>query len=298
MENINDQRIIEELKRRFDEKDDALKALKVVNDKLERLNETLLDSEKVKSQFLSNIRNEINNPLTSIIGLSGQLATSSFDDVEVSRKLSQMIHTEVLNLDYQIRNIFAAAELESGEIAVDCSNTNIGSIIEDVIESLQPTIDEKKINVSVHGTEMEPVFLDAEKLHLMIYNIVGNAVEFNNPDGKVDITVSCESDHFNCEVKDTGIGIASEDKDKIFDSFKQLNAGMRRTHGGHGLGLSVVKALVDFLQGEIQVDSKPGEGTAVKFSLQVEQDHGETVGSSLFGNEFLFDDDDEQERTF
>ena len=92
MEKITDERIIEELKRRFDEKDDALNALKVVNDKLERLNEKLLESEKVKSQFLSNIRNEINNPLTSIIGLSGQLATSSFDDGEASRKLAQMIH--------------------------------------------------------------------------------------------------------------------------------------------------------------------------------------------------------------
>lgn len=298
MENITDERIIEELKKRFGEKNDALDALKIVNDKLEKLNVSLLESEKVKSQFLSNIRNEINNPLTSIIGLSGQLATSSFEDVEVSRKLTQMIHTEILSLDFQIRNIFAAAELESGETAMYCTNTNVGTIIEDVIGSLQPKIDERNIEVSVHGAAMEPVFLDAEKLHLMIYNIVGNAVEFNNPDGKIDITVSCGSDSFTCEVKDTGIGIASEDKEKIFDSFKQLDAGMRKTYGGHGLGLSVVKSLVDFLQGRIQVESKLGEGTVVKFTLQVQEDHGETEGTSLLGNEFLFDDDNEEERTF
>ena len=298
MENITDERIIEELKRRFEEKNDALSALEIVNDKLEKLNVSLLESEKVKSQFLSNIRNEINNPLTSIIGLSGQLATSSFEDGEASRNLAQMIHTEILNLDFQIRNIFAAAELESGEIAMDCTNTNVGSIVADVIESLQPKIDEKNIDVSVHGAEMEPVCLDAEKLHLMMYNIVGNAVEFNKPDGKGDITVSCEGGSFTCKVKDTGIGIASEDKEKIFDSFKQLDAGMRKTYGGHGLGLSVVKALVDFLQGRIQVESNPGEGTAVKFTLQVQEDHGETEGTSLFGNEFLFDDDNEEERTF
>ncbi len=298
MDNITDERIIEELKRRFDEKNDALKALKIVNDKLEKLNISLLESEKVKSQFLSNIRNEINNPLTSIIGLSGQLATSSFEDREASRNLTQMIYTEILNLDYQIRNVFAAAELESGEIAMDCTHTNVGTIIEDVIESLQPKIDEKNIDVSVHGAAMEPVLLDAEKLHLMMYNIVGNAVEFNKPDGKVDITVSCEGNSFTCEVKDTGIGIASEDKEKIFDSFKQLDAGMKKTHGGHGLGLSVVKAFVDFLQGKIQVESKLGEGTAVTFTLQVQEDHGETEGTSLFGNEFLFDDDNEEERTF
>lgn len=298
MENITDERIIEELKRRFDEKNDVLNALKIVNDKLEKLNETLLESEKVKSQFLSNIRNEINNPLTSIIGLSGQLATSSFEDKEASRNLTQMIHTEILNLDYQIRNVFAAAELESGGVAMDCTRTDVKTIIEDVLQSLQPRIDEKNIDVSVHGAEMEPVFLDAEKLHLLIYNIVGNAVEFNNPDGKVDITVSCEDDHFTCEVKDTGIGIASEDKEKIFESFKQLDAGMRKTHGGHGLGLSIVKALLDFLQGRIDVESEPGKGTTMSFTFQLQAEQGDSEGTSLFGNEFLFDDDSEEERTF
>jgi len=117
MDGMNDAELLAELAKRFRDTSKALHDMRVMNEKIEKLNIKLAESEKLKSNFLSNIRNEINNPLTAILNMAGQLALPQKD--EQSRQLmARMIHDEAFDLDFQLRNIFMAAEIEAGEAAV------------------------------------------------------------------------------------------------------------------------------------------------------------------------------------
>ncbi len=118
MEPIKDDDLLEELKKRFLDNKKALRDMVVMNEKIEKLNAKLAESEKLKTNFLSNIRNEINNPLTAILGMARQLA-SPVPDQQTRQAMAETIYHEAFDLDFQLRNIFAAAELESGEPDTD-----------------------------------------------------------------------------------------------------------------------------------------------------------------------------------
>ncbi len=114
MKKLTDSELIEELNKRFKENEKAFNALKIMTKKLENLNAKLHDSETLKSSFLSNIKNEINNPLTSILLMSKELISGEPLDAETLSSLGRVIHSEAFSLNSQLRNIFAAAEFESG----------------------------------------------------------------------------------------------------------------------------------------------------------------------------------------
>ena len=120
MKNIADYDLISELKRRFDEKSNAIHEIIIMTNKIEELNERLRIAESHKSNFLSNIRNEINNPLTVIMGMANQLNMKVMDPKSVSIT-AETIYNEAFDLDFQLKNIFVAAEIEAGECSICAS---------------------------------------------------------------------------------------------------------------------------------------------------------------------------------
>ncbi len=133
MKKLTDSDLIEELNKRFKENEKAFNALKIMTKKLEDLNKKLQDSETVKGSFLSNIKNEINNPLTSILVMSRELISGAPLDAETLSSLGRMIHSEAFSLDSQLRNIFAAAEFEAGEATLCVSKITINSLLHTTI---------------------------------------------------------------------------------------------------------------------------------------------------------------------
>jgi len=290
---ITDQELMEELKLRFERSRKAFADLTTVNLRLRDMNRKLEQSERLKSNFLSNIRNEINNPLNAIMGLAEEVCALATDRPEAAR-LVRMIHEEAFDLDFQLRNIFMAAELEAGEAQPAPALLELEPLLSDILSSFKQRADAKQVRMSTTilgspATDQPAAVCDGSKLSLIISNLVANAVEFNHPGGTVSVSLLALDDGLQLKVEDTGTGILEEDVPRIFDRFSQLDSGPTRAHQGHGLGLSVVKALVELLEGRIEVVSTTGKGSCFTVWLPWLQLDGEGETLGMGGNLFLFD---------
>lgn len=292
MNELTDSELLAELDKRFKVNRKVLDQQTKLLKELEFVNGQLIEAEKVKSQFLSNIRNEIINPLTSILGLSTNLV-KHYGDKEAIDRTGKLIYQEAFDLDFQLGNIFIAAELEAGELRPEVANADIKEVVEQVHNELNHKAQKKDITILVENKLEEAIFrTDSEKIHLIMSNLVANAIEFSNEGGEVRIKFYVDNDELAIEVKDFGIGIKLDDQTKIYDRFKQLESGSTKGHGGHGLGLSIVKDLLDLLEGRIALESEVNVGSTFTILIP-EGDAKDDLNLTLGGNEFLFEEGDE-----
>ncbi|MBF0453741.1 MAG: HAMP domain-containing histidine kinase [Magnetococcales bacterium] len=294
MSTLNDDELIDELKQRFDATKQALYDVKMVTNKLEEVNKKLQASEQVKSNFVSHMKNEINNPLTSILGLTVQIKTGNLDQ-ETIQSVATMIHGEAFSLDFQLRNIFAAAELESGETEIQVSLVDVHNLIKDAVDTFQHLIDEKQLKVLFTPQPADGEGLriktDTEKLSLVVHNLLSNAIEFNREGGTITIDAKMLEGRLSLSFTDTGAGLEPDQLHKIFDRFSQLEVGYRKSHKGHGLGLSITQAIVDLMEGEVIVDSTKERGSTFTILLPEMVADVDADAFSVDGSDFFFDDD-------
>jgi signal transduction histidine kinase len=269
--------------------------MRAMTRKLEQVNEKLQESEALKSQFLSNIRNEINNPLSAIMGLAAQFFDRSCDP-EICRKTIRMIYAEAFNLDYQLQNVFMAAELEAGDTEPAFAMVEIGSVLNSCLDKLGYRISDKELSVSKQTPEDLIFPTDAQKIEIILLNLLGNAVEFTDPGGLITLEVEENKQGLIVSVTDNGPGVSAADQEVIFDRFRQLEAGATKGHRGHGLGLSICWALAELLGGTLGLDSQPGYGS--RFVLTLPRPDVETVVHAAEGNFFIFDDTEGEIETF
>jgi len=292
---LTDDDLIDEIRRRFEFNNNALNDLRFLTRKLEVMNEKLQDSESLKSQFLSNIRNEINNPLSAIMGLSGQFLDRPCDP-DVCRNAFRMIYAEAFNLDYQLQNVFMAAELEAGEAELAFAMVEIGNVLDNCLDKLSHRIAENRIEIA-KSTAADLLFpTDAQKFEIILINLLGNAVEFSQPGGKVHISIEEAAAGLKVTVEDNGPGIEAVNQNAVFDRFKQLEEGSTKGHRGHGLGLSICWSLAELLDGTLDLDSRPGRGSL--FTLTLPRPEGDVVVHAKDGNLFLFSDADDEMESF
>jgi signal transduction histidine kinase len=297
MSRISDAELLKELKERFEQNKKSLKEHKKLMEELEFVNKKLQDSEELKSNFLSNIRNEIVNPLTTLMGLSKNLLLFDWPNKESVRDVARTINAESMNLDFQLKNIFTAAEIEAGELMLSPSNIDINNLIDNVVDSIKHKITEKKIDLIIRNSSEDnnenKIFIktDAEKLHSVLINLLLNAVEFSHLGGKVEIELFHKDSELFISVKDYGIGIDKWDQEKIFDRFRQLETGSTKKHLGHGLGLSVVQALMDLLGGGISVESVKQKGSKFTIKLNGLEFGAEPEFASLDGDGVFFEEE-------
>jgi len=295
MDMMSDDVLLEELKRRFLDNKKALYDLAKMNEKIEKLNVKLAESERLKSDFLSNIRNEINNPLTSILGLSREIASTKKDE-QTKQLMAQSIYDEAFELDFQLRNIFIAAELEAGETQLNISRVNVAAFIKNLVSAFSRKALKKNLTVAVAccGAQPEDQGLlfntDAERLHRVLANLLANAIEYNNEGKTVHIEARKENGVLRVSIADEGIGVPKEERERLFDRFHQLDRGSTKKHRGHGLGLSTTKALVEMLGGKITVADADGGGCVFHVAVPESSGGGDSVLSED-GNEFLFENE-------
>jgi len=287
MKRLTDEELIEDLRERFAFNQAALNDLREMTRKLEDMNARLQESEALKGHFLSNIRNEINNPLTSIMGLSAQ-CMNGVADPERFANVARMIYEEAFHLDFQLQNIFMAAELEAGETGPAYARVDVRTIVDRVVEVLEYQISEKHLTIDVNVAR-ELVFpTDARMLRLVLINLLANAVEFSPETGEVRLAADMAGEALRIVVSDQGIGIDPADHAAVFDRFRQLDTGTTKVHRGHGLGLSIVKSLVELMGGELTLDSRRGAGCRFTLTLPPPKEAVQDVAQE--GNLFFFDD--------
>ncbi len=258
------------------------------------VNKRLQEAENIKSNFVSNISNELVNPFTSVLALADNILKVDKESWKDVISMVALIHSEVFHLDFQLKNIFAAAKLEAGDINPEILTVNIDNTIANIIESFKYDARHKHIKV-VYQSENKPdqngtLFkTDPEKLSLIISNLLSNAIKFSFNNSQVFIRVSKVFDKLIIEVQDFGSGISSENENIIFDRFKRAESGIDSINRGHGLGLSINKAMLDILKGTISFSTKINEGTS--FIVSIPESAQKSEGISLDAGEIFFNEE-------
>ena len=253
------------------------------------LNQKLRHSEAVKGRFLALMRNEINNPLNSIMGLADVIAAQAVSP-DKARELAAMIKDDAFQLNGQIQNVFCAAELEAGEAMPQITRVDVASILRDVADSFGPFTRSRGVQLLVEaGEETADFSTDGAKLHHILANLTANAVESSPPGQEVKLLAHLEEGRLVLHVVDHGPGLPEPVRKLIFAPFSS-GWSTDQIQRGQFLGLPVVKAMVDLLEGEVQVLSAPGAGTAFRIALPPAHGAGELQAETLDGNLLLFDD--------
>jgi signal transduction histidine kinase len=291
LQNIADKELLDEIQRRFTEKSASLGELEFLNKKLVDLNKRLVEMDSVKSRFLSLIKNEFNNPISSVLNLCGHLISKKrpekFDDIV------GMMHMEVLRLDFQIKNIIAASEIEAGETENYIAKIDFKSIFEDSKHSFYYTIKDKNLKINFIDNTDKNITTDGNKIFLIFLNLLSNACEYSYVDGAIDVEINQKDENIIINVTDIGEGIIVDNKLSIYNRFAQFSRGINRAQTGLGLGLSVVKSMAEALDGTVDYESEPNKKTVFTVIFPIK--NSENCDSSMSGgaNDILFDDFDD-----
>jgi len=287
MTNRTDEQMVSALCDRFNFNRRAINDLRALTARLEMTNRKLQESEALKSRFLSNIRNEINNPLAAILGLAVHLADGKVEADQMCQ-VGQVLCAEAFELEFQLENIFLAAELEAGQALPHMTYTDVNGIVHEIITRMQKRAGERAIRINCSVQADLRFISDPRMMQQMLRNLVANAVEYSEPGTEVRLDVEAENGILRVRVRDFGPGIAPEMRLAIFDRFQQLDNGRTKGHRGQGLGLSVTQALAELLGGSVTLECPVDGGSLFTLSLPI----GDEVADAeaLGGNCYLFAD--------
>ncbi len=287
-----DNELLKEIARRFDEKTSSIEEMEFLTKKLLDLNKKSKDAQEVKSQFLSLVKNEFNNPMSSLLNISNML--SKTDNIKKINTLGTLLNTELLTLDFSLKNIFAASEIEAGEIGNEYSKLSIHEIFDEVKAYFAELINENNLTVILEYNCDKEIISDSQKIYLILLNLVSNACEYSYPNGEVTVTIICEQNNFKIVVEDRGEGIKEKHCKDIYNRFIHFETGNTRETAGLGLGLSVAKGMSEALNGIID---NTQDGDVTKFIVTIPYvDDNELELSTAFGsNEFMFENNDSNE---
>lgn len=275
--NLSDSDLLDELRRRMERSRETTIELQALNHELKEVNEKLKASELLKSHFISNITNEIVNPFTSIIGLSRSILSVDKESWKTVISMVALIHSEAFSLDFQFRNIFFAAKFEAGEEQPNIVRTDLVELVNEVIDHFRFELRKRQMEVKVNfnlakdGYDEEERFYyqtDSSYVRLVLVNLLSNAINFSTESRAIELSVRVGGARIlEFRMKDYGIGIAPEKQRAIFDRFSRANDSINSLNRGHGLGLSVCKAIAEMLNGTLEVESELGKGATFIFTI-------------------------------
>ena len=240
-------------------------------------------ANRMKDEFLAMLSHELRTPLNSILGWAGLLRTREFDAATTARAL-ETIERNAKSQAQLIEDILDVSRIIRGKLSLKLRSLKLSPVIEAAIEVMRPAAQEKKIQLEAilnpvsatmaddnsHESLYKEIFVkgDPERLQQVVWNLVSNAIKFTPEGGKVAVLLINTGIHAEIQVKDTGIGISSEFLPYVFDRFRQEDSTTTRSYGGLGLGLAIVRHLVELHGGTVQVDSE-GEGKGATFTVKL-----------------------------
>ncbi len=219
-----------------------------------------VNAEKHRQEFTANVSHELKTPLQSIIGSAELMENGIVKNEDVPRFMGY-IRKEASRLVSLIEDIIRLSELDEGA-EMPREDVSLKILSEEICETLAEAARLKEVSLEVTGDE-GVVNGVRRLLYEVVYNLCDNAIKYNNPGGSVNVTVAQKPGEVLLRVQDTGIGIAPEHREKIFERFYRVDKSHSKQSGGTGLGLSIVKHAVQYHHGKISVESEPDKGTTV-----------------------------------
>ena len=265
----------------------AIKDMVKAKEKVER-------ATKVRNEFVSNVTHELRTPVNGILGISKNLMET---ELNASQKESvNIIHMCCSNMIEIINNLLDFSKLEAGKFTLEEREFSFREAIDKIIAMNINQVNDKGLKLLLNISPEIPEYIIGDELRItqILTNLINNAVKFTSM-GQivVDVVKTMELNdmvELFFMVMDTGIGIAPEDMDKLFKSFSQVDASITRKFGGSGLGLTIVKELVELMDGEIHVDSEKGKGSTFSFSIRVKRaDKDTTVSRAYDSGRFVYE---------
>ncbi len=267
----------------YSEKEEVL--LKVFSDMLvnvtnrQRLEQDLVnaknraeESDKLKTSFLANMSHEIRTPMNGILGFAGLLKETEFSHEEHNEYVGiiEKSGQRMLNI---INDIVDISKIESGQMELELIEVDVNRLLSELYSSNKKDAEDKGIDLIYSGDIFikELINSDEDKLHKVLSNLVSNAIKFTH-EGAVTFGYEKVNDFLQFYVKDTGEGITPMQRELIFERFRQGNESLARKYEGAGLGLSISKAYIQLMGGEIWVDSEVGKGANFYFTVPVKVD--------------------------
>ncbi|RII33771.1 HAMP domain-containing sensor histidine kinase [Clostridium chromiireducens] len=234
-----------------------------VADNFNKMAKELGSLEKLRQDFISDVSHEIQSPLTSISGFAALLKKGNLSESQISH-YANIIEVESKRLSKLSENLLRLSNLEAEDNNLNLKKYQINKQIESILLMLEPQWSAKNITLDVSLDETI-ISGDEALLSQVFINLINNAIKFTPENGNIGVKLSSNEDGIQCEISDTGIGISPEDQPRIFERFYKADKARDRSLGGNGLGLSIVKKIVDLHGGKISLTSEIGKGT--KFTV-------------------------------
>jgi PAS domain S-box-containing protein len=258
--------------RDISEKKRAQELQKVMEEKNKLLNQAI-EYEKLRTEFFANISHELRTPINVIFSTLQLLQVFNKSSSNEEEKMDKHIHVMKQNCYRLIRlinNLIDVTKIDAGYLELNLNNYNIVSIVEDITLSVAEYIENKGITLLFDtDTEEKIIACDPDKIERIILNLISNAVKFTEIGGSINIFISDRCDNILISVVDTGVGIPEEKQKLIFERFVQVDKSLARAREGSGIGLSLVKSLVEMHEGKISVKSEAGKGSEFQIELPV-----------------------------
>jgi two-component system phosphate regulon sensor histidine kinase PhoR len=234
-----------------------------------------IESEKLKTEFFTNISHEFKTPLNVILGVMQLVNIQNGNEynnksMEAYNKYLPIMKQNCFRLLRLINNLLDITKIEAGYLELNFKNHDIIKIIEDVTLSVAEYAKNNSISI-IFDTEIEERVMrcDEEKIERIILNLLSNSIKYNKDTGEIYVNVYDKKESILISIRDTGIGIPKERLGEVFERFKRVDTSLHRINEGTGIGLALVKSLVEKHGGEISVNSKYGEGTEFLIELPV-----------------------------
>ncbi|MDX1671820.1 MAG: ATP-binding protein [Balneolaceae bacterium] len=287
--------------------------LEMMKEKSDRQAQKILENEKLKDRFFANISHEFRTPLTLILGpLEDLLSEGDKEEKKpVGTGLLQLMHKNGTRLLKMINQLLDLSKIDAGEIRMEMEPMNLSELVRETALAFVPMAESRKVNLEIDVDEGLCLMGDPQQLERVVRNLVSNALKFTPEKGRVGVYLSETDENLELAVEDTGRGIPEEELPHIFDRFYQTKNSSEIMDRGTGIGLALVKEIIDLHDGTVDVTSKYGEGTTftVQFKKEAEMASvsnpidipamNQTVSKTDMTDEQLFleDEGDQQERS-